>query len=523
MAFSSSDWNPLWKGFGLDAEEELPAPESFGSEFANSLKKRVSFSEPVLSTDDSNIRKKKQAWKNWRRKTNRSKSSKHMPIVTEKYPDEPCDSFESFEAKAMEHRDEHLDGDFWDESDESDERDSDSKEDEDVPNLWSMLFSFRDDEKDFDDGSTEGGSTFFSDNGTEGASTFFSDAETSLNSSFSEELKRRDSHNLLTNDPNEKGEEVKLGEEFTKILTMASQPTTSGKKLQQEQRDGVSRSTSPAEADKKHAAATRSCIIPVKVNQEADKELIDTFTDKRHPDAESEVLDKPIKLPDGRKKKKKARWLIGRGRGDKKGTPRNIVESSSSLIPEEKQEVARPTRTTSYAVDKGDSGIGHKSCVPVLFAERKPKEPIGNLLCQSQRPSCFANQSSVSVDSDLTSTATPVATEQVTVVRIVSDFQGNQGSVVGTRKGSQSDVHQQMQLQESHFATTSGPQSIYSYEYGSQQHMVVRYKKFGGDPEEVLTVREYEFPMTVFPGSDDVVVMVEVKKSAEQTLCLLIR
>lgn len=192
-------------------------------------------------------------------------------------------------------------------------------------------------------------------------------------------------------------------------------------------------------------------------------------------------------------------------------------------VSEGKEEVTKSARKSSFSVDRGNSGIAHKSCVPVLFGERKPRsnEPIGKLLCQNQRPSYFTNPSSVSVNSDLTSLATSVATEQVPMVRIVSDVQGNRGPVVGTRKGSKSDVYQQMQLQESHFATASGPQSIYSYEYGSRKHMVVRYKKFGDDPEEVMTVREYQFPMTVFPGSDDVVVMVEVR--TEQTLCLLTR
>lgn len=289
MAFTSSDWIPLWKGLGLEAEEELPSPDSFGD---NSLKKRVSFSEPVLSTDESTVRKQKQAWKSWRRKYHKSKSSqspeRSMPIVTEKYPDESLDSFESFEEKAMEYRDENLDDDFWD---ESDERDSDSKEDEAGPSLWSTLFGFGDDEKDFEDGWTEGGSTNFSDNGTEGASTFFSDAGTSLNSSFSEEVKRSDSHDTLTDDD---GEEVKLGEEAAKTL----KPATSGTEKDQKQRDGVSRSTYSSQADKEHqewiAAAARSLITPVKVNQEADKEVDDILRDKQLFDSDSEVLDKPV-------------------------------------------------------------------------------------------------------------------------------------------------------------------------------------------------------------------------------------
>jgi len=41
--------------------------------------------------------------------------------------------------------------------------------------------------------------------------------------------------------------------------------------------------------------------------------------------------------------------------------------------------------------------------------------------------------------------------------------------------------------------------------------MDVRYKHFGDDPEEVLNVREYMVPMTVFPGTNDVIIMIEVR------------
>lgn len=531
MAFP---FDPLWKGLGLEANEELPAPESFGSDFDNSIKKRVSFAQ-VVSEDEDDTRKKKQVWKSWRRKSRNSykpqkKEVKNKPaIVTEKFPDEPGDSFDSFEARAMDQRDEHLDGDFWDESDR--DQDSDTRTDvtpNEVPSLWSTLFNFGDEEKDFEDGWTEGGSTFFSD--TEAAS---------LNSSFSEDATSGSIRS--SSEADGEGEEVELTKEAVKTLDKTKKGPTnadiirsndnalSGTELNKEQRDEVSRSSNtPVEVDSDHdfwiSAAAKNCIIPVKVEQESNGTKVEIADDTEQPVVVSEALDKSVKSSDDKRKKKKTRWLVGRGRVDKNRAhepPKKATDTTSAQsealgpVPEEQREVVGPSRKVSYNVDDGDSGLAHKSCVPSLalrLHERKKrnKEPIGKLLCQSQRPSYFSQPSAVSVNSDLTSQATSLASEPIHVVRIVSDTQGNQGPVVGSAKSGHSDIQQQMQLEESHFATASGPQSLYSYEYGTGQHAVVRYTHFGDDPEEVMSVREYDFPLTVFPDSDDVVVMIEV-------------
>lgn len=529
----TSGWDPLWKGLGLEAAEEVPAPASFGSEAENSLKKRVSF---VLSKDQEDEEKKKKNGWSWRRKQRKRTARKRRQGTKRKedntFLDEYSgDSFDSFEAREIEHRDEDMDGDLWEGSDsrdpESDHReDGDAQEDQ---GLWSTFFAFGDDERDFDDGWTEGDSSIFSEQ-----------TGTSLDSSFSEEVQTESNSIVSLNSDGEEGEEVELlnlssengpnnAESIRAEGNIASDSIPT-----KEQRDEASPSVGSClgagrvDCDQGDAffAGSRTC-IPAKLGQAnpdkaagLDKQppqvVRTTDQQARDQNATTEARDKTDKHSE-EKKKKKTRWKVGRGKGKKPRSQRKNVGKSSphSVVPvsEEKREEFTPPRKIAYGVDTGDSGTAHKSCMPVLFGEghQRRREPIGKLLCRSQKTSYSLPKSAASVTSDLTSQATTQASTPVPLVRIVSDAQGNQGPVVGKATDHQSDIHQQMQLQGSHFATAQGPQSIYTYEYDSGTAMDVSYKHFGADPEAVLDVREYNFPMTIFPGTNEVIVMVEVR------------
>jgi len=656
----TAGWDPLWKGLGLEAAEELPAPESFDTE--NSLKKRVSFAHPVMSSDQDEEEKKKEKWR-WRRKMNKDKALT-LRQTGKSREDEPSlgvysgESFDTFEARALEHRDENMEGDFWDEDDFREKG-------EEVQGLWSALFNFGDDERDFEDGWTEGDSTNVSEEtGTfvsEGETFFSEENELSLDSSLSIEIQKDDpiEPSWSAGNDEEEGEEVELSNRSNRSikstesgipilsslskLSSVSKPGSVSKQFE-EQRDEssppgpgpgtvVERDDGDVLAATSWTSAASWTFFPTTFGQTSTDEAskLDTRQSDTFSNAKQVIGDQPA-APEGLSKmdnpteelktKKKARWKVGRGRREKdrsskKSTRRSppssksleskekrdhfkvnadMSSSSTKLVSESSQsskaldssakakqdefrskaemqksskklvskspptsrsldsapkeklnklsgktekdrstnklmsrsppssprplnptfggrrpEFIPPPSKIGHDVDIGGSGIAHKLCVPVLFGEkRRKKEPIGKLLWQSQKSSFNSQLGSVSVNSDLTSQATSHARSYVPLVRIVSDIQGNQGPVVGNAKFI-SGAHQQMQIQESLLATSQGPQSIYRYDYDSGMDMDVCYKKFGDDPTSVLHVREYKLPLTAFPGTTDVIVMVEVR------------
>lgn len=513
MAFAdsiSSGWDPLWKGLGMEPEEELPAPDSFGSDFDNSIKKRVSFASPTHSRDQGGEVKKGWKWRRKQRKSTKSSRKRQQRKLEEDvYLDEysPEESFDSFEERAMEHRDEddeNLDDDLWE--------GSDTREDEDhgVASLWTSFFNFGQQEKDFDDGWTEG-------EWTEGDSTFVTDEGTATASVNSQEVKRASSA-VSSLDSNEEGEETEGGEEIELVTSndskrvkndeaQAPPPCFPTGGIEWNQAGGFVNSSKPT--------------APVATGKTSD-DLSEPHHEARGASSEnSGDSTEPEKTAvEKKKKKKKIRWKVGRGRPGRSRSSKSTAEKATppakSLDPisEEQRDDVAPAPSTKFAIDEGDSGISHKSCMPVLFNERaqqRRNEPIGKLLCKSHASPFIGNQTSVSVASDLTSQATPQVS--VPMVRIISDVQGNQGpTVAGKRSVTQkSEIKRQMQLEESHFASSKGPQSIYTYEYDKGTPMDVRYKEFGDDAEEVVKVRDYVVPMTLLPGSSDVIVKVEVR------------
>ena len=555
MAFPTSftsGWDPFWKGLGLEeedswVEDEAFATSSFGTQ-DNSVKKRVSFANPVLQDQDE-LEKKKQRWR-WRRTRKQKRKTRKLQQRKQgddSFSDENSDSFDSFEAKAIEHRDEHLDDDLWDESDarEEEKETQGNGEPHEGQGIW-RYFVFGGEERDFVFGGTEGydESTIFSE-----------ETEMTLHSSTSEEDQRKNSitESLKSDDDVEGIEVVDLHAKAAKNSEKA--PTTKSSK---DQRDNSppSNDSCISAASVEHESATMysRSLIPVNIaltNTVADNDMNAVLrVDKQEPAAtgaseqQTSNISVATSVPTeavrntvrSTEKKKKHGWRrVGRGKGEKNRLSKYAVRTSTigsqfptnqtlDSISNETGVQPKPPPTTGYGVDKGksestekhnidngQSGIAHKSCMPNLLSDVKHRyrEPIGKLLCRSENSSHHPAPSNVSINSDLTSQASSHASTPVPLVRIVSDAKGSQGTFIGDAK-EKSDIRQQIQLQESHFATANGPQSIYTYEYDSGSPCDVSYRKFSDDPEAVLNVREYNFPMTVFGGTNDVIIMVEV-------------
>jgi hypothetical protein len=91
------------------------------------------------------------------------------------------------------------------------------------------------------------------------------------------------------------------------------------------------------------------------------------------------------------------------------------------------------------------------------------------------------------------------------LVRIVSDTQGVQRTVAGK------PTNKPMMPPESHLASATGPQSIFTYEYEKGMPMDVRYKTFGDDPIDLLYVRQYNVPQTLDGGTSEAIIKIEVR------------
>lgn len=521
----------------MEANEELPSPDSLGSSFDNSIKKGVSFANNHVMLEGEDGAEKK-GWK-WRRKQRkavrkrrqvRKRTKKDEPFFLDEYSDDNSEaSIDSFEAKAMaENRDEqNLDGDLWEESD-SREQEGDVKESQ---GLWTF-FAFGNNEKDSDDGLTEGG-------WTEGDSTFHT--ETSKSSYNSHEVLRNNS-DVSSLDSDSEVEEIEV--EIKSIRSLKTEEATNDTlmiKPVEERRDETPASsnysllpTGRIEWDQRGSVypssrPTTPATVPTAdtsaASEPGDRQA-GVMANRSQMSGETSTKSERLseqKVAVNSRKKKKTRWKVGRGKAGSNKSSRNDVDKPSSTpqvlkppVSDEQRDTATSHCKTEVSVDDGERGIAHKSCMPVLFHERqhRSREAIGKLLCHSQRvPYHTIHGGASSVRSDLTSQATSRASTPAPQVRIVSDNQGNQGpTVVGDGTGEkQSDIRQQMELQESDFASSQGPQSIYIYEYDSGTPMDVRYKQFGNDPEELLLASEYVMPMRATPGSNDVVIMVEVR------------
>lgn len=68
-----------------------------------------------------------------------------------------------------------------------------------------------------------------------------------------------------------------------------------------------------------------------------------------------------------------------------------------------------------------------------------------------------------------------------------------------------------MGIPPDNFLGSKGPQSVYSYEYQCKLHMDIAYTKFGGDPNDCISIRKFESVPTIRPEDGNrVLVQVEV-------------
>lgn len=515
-------WDPLWKGLGVVEEEEIPAPETFGSSFDdNSIKKRVSFAAVMSDEDEVELRKKKWKWRRRQRKSKKSSRKRieqqrrlHQEASLDEFSNGDEESFDSFEERAMEHRDEeNLDDDLWD--------GSDSREDEEEGvqgggNIWTAFFNFGDNfgdhEKDFEDGWTEADSTYFT------------QATNTTHSSCSSQKIRTNGSTVSSLDSDGEGEGIELVNKSSRSLNAEivkeAQKEEVPRSCLEPSRLGwyqgggeVRSSTDSIPVDTVQAESLQNTHQPEAANQgQTDSSATDQGTNASPDKYEVPMTEK--------RKKKKLRWMVGKHMAEK--SRRVSLPPSDALTPISegtRDEHVVPPRKIKFGVDEGESGIAHKSCMPVLFHHERHhanKEPIGRLLCRSQKSAILTKQSSIA--SDLTSQATSQASS-LPRVRIISDTQGNQGHTFVANKANDnqgSDIRQQMQLEESTFASSQGPQSIYTYDYDSGTHMGLAYNHYGDDPEAVMSIREYNVPLTVLPGTNDVIVMVEVRHSRDK-------
>ena len=70
-----------------------------------------------------------------------------------------------------------------------------------------------------------------------------------------------------------------------------------------------------------------------------------------------------------------------------------------------------------------------------------------------------------------------------------------------------------MGVPSDHFLDAKGPQSLYAYDYDSNEHMVVQYSEFGPKSRKTISVRSLGSPpsLSAAAGREQVVIQVEVR------------
>jgi hypothetical protein len=83
-----------------------------------------------------------------------------------------------------------------------------------------------------------------------------------------------------------------------------------------------------------------------------------------------------------------------------------------------------------------------------------------------------------------------------------------QTSIVGKRSDAEDDV---LGVPSDRFLKAKGPQSLYAYDYKSNQHMDVAYEHFNQHYRAAIDCRTHtELPLMESPSGDRVIVQVEV-------------
>jgi hypothetical protein len=166
---------------------------------------------------------------------------------------------------------------------------------------------------------------------------------------------------------------------------------------------------------------------------------------------------------------------------------------------------------------KDPDASSHKSCIPIQFKDNSLRakkhtlhvekngedidhgshlESFGKLLCRSHK--------NLDLDS-MMRRPDKSGRGAFPQERIVSDTQGVQKIV------ARKPTNKPMMPPESHLASATGPQSIFTYEYEKGMPMDVRYKTFGDDPIDLLYVRQYIVPQTLDGGTSEAIIKIEVR------------
>ena len=113
---------------------------------------------------------------------------------------------------------------------------------------------------------------------------------------------------------------------------------------------------------------------------------------------------------------------------------------------------------------------------------------------------------------DLKEDSSEIPRSTLPTTRMVSDKAGDLPKV--TSDGSNSGI---MGVSSDHFAQTKGPQSLYAYEYHSEEHLDVFYSAIGAKPRSSMVVRKLGGPPTLLPSPtrSEVIIQVEVSPTID--------
>ena len=140
--------------------------------------------------------------------------------------------------------------------------------------------------------------------------------------------------------------------------------------------------------------------------------------------------------------------------------------------------------------------------------DQKQRPKLSRLVCCSAKTTAAASVSSLR---NLESRDTGI-TDIFPMTRMISDDHTKQASIYGQEADFKNGI---MGVSSDRFLETKGPQSLFAYDYDSNEHMDVIYNEFGKPAKRSLFLRKLGPPPALLASSnvDEVVVKVEVRIS----------